>query len=57
MEDEADEVACAEEDGVGAGREAGEILTVDDDDPGEAEVDLLEKLLVMFLIEKAGSTD
>lgn len=40
MEDEAEEIAGAEEEGVGAGFEAGEVFAVDDYDAGEAEVDL-----------------
>lgn len=39
LQDEGEDVAADEDDGVGAGLEAGEGFAVDDDDAGEGEVD------------------
>lgn len=39
LQDEGEDVAADEDDGVGAGFEAGEVFAVDEDDAREAEVD------------------
>jgi hypothetical protein len=39
LENERDEIAGAEDDGIGAGLEVGEVLAVDVDDATETEVD------------------
>lgn len=52
MEDEGDEIAGAEDEGVGSGLEAGEGFAVDSYDAGEAEVDSVGVLIRICLCYK-----